>query len=73
MHVGDTVRIIAADHSGEIGELRVIEPLAFIGDFYGVWLDSTETIVFFWPDELEPASQPHKTTPAWWLNNSNVW
>jgi len=51
-HVGDAVRIISEDFAGQIGELKVID-MYQAGDYFGVYLDSTQTIVHFCADEIE--------------------
>jgi len=56
LQVGDTVRITAEDHNGEIGELKVIDTIALVGDFYGVYLDSIERIEVFAASEIERVS-----------------
>ena len=51
--IGDTVRITSEDLDGQQGELKVIDPEASEGEFFGVYLDSTTTIVYFCADEIE--------------------
>ncbi len=51
-HVGDAVRITSEDFEGQIGELKVID-MYQSGDYFGVYLDSTQTIVYFCADEIE--------------------
>jgi transcription antitermination factor NusG len=51
-HVGDTVRVTAEDFKGQIGELKVID-MYQAGDYFGVYLESTQSTVFFCADEIE--------------------
>jgi len=51
-HPGDIVRITAEDFEGQIGELKVID-MYQAGDYFGVYLDSIATIVYFCADEIE--------------------
>src|SRR5260221_321282 len=51
--VGDTVRITGETYTGQQGELAVIDNEAPEGDYFGVYLDSVDSTVFFAADELE--------------------
>jgi transcription antitermination factor NusG len=52
--VGDTVRIVGPMYTGQVGELKVIDPDNIDScDFFCVYLDSVEKVVPFAADELE--------------------
>jgi hypothetical protein len=51
--VGDTVRVTDEDFTGQCGELVTIDSEATAGDYFGVYLDSIDSTIFFAADELE--------------------
>ena len=53
LSVGDTVRILDEDFTGQCGELVVIDLTAIDDDYYGVYLESVDSTIFFSRDELE--------------------
>ena len=55
-HPGDTVKITAEDFEGQIGELKVID-MYQAGDYFGVYLDSVQKMMYFYADEIEKVSK----------------